>query len=301
MEPIGRRGVLRGALAMCAASRGNLLAQSAPARMRLGLIVGLSPDPDTAIGRVAKLGFPTAQLSIGTPDDETLAKLRAALDRYKVEATSAVCSGPGREIYDFYQGPETIGLVPRATRAARIAHMKAVADFAQKAKIPALQGHCGFIPENPNDPVYKEAVDAIREVAQYCKERGLAFRCETGQETPITLVRAIKDVGTGNVGVNFDAANLVMYGKANPVDALRVLAPYIQGVHVKDGVYPEDPRQLGRETPIRQGMVDWPALIRGLRQNGYAGALTIEREISGPQQTEDVLRCKSYIEELLLG
>jgi L-ribulose-5-phosphate 3-epimerase len=299
MEAIGRRGVLRGALAFCAA-QGEAPAQPG-AKMKLGLIVGLSPDPDAAIGRVAQLGFPTAQVGVRSPDDATLLKLRAALDRHKVEATSAVCSGPGREIYDFYQGPQTIGLVPRATRAARIAHMKAVAEFAQKAGIPAIQGHCGFIPENPNDPAYQEVVDAIHEVAQYCKTKGLNLRCETGQETPITLVRAIKDVGAENVGVNFDAANLVMYGKANPVDAIRLLAPYIQGVHVKDGLYPEDPRELGRETPIRQGMVDWPTLIRRLREAGYAGALTIEREISGPQQTEDVLRCKSYLEELLRG
>ena len=297
METIGRRGVLRGALALCAA-QGIAPAQPG-SRMKLGLIIGLSPDPDTAIGRVAELGFPTAQVSISSPDDTTLEKLKAALEKHKVEATSAVCSGPGRDIYNFYQGPQTIGLIPRATRAARIAHMKAVADFAQKAGIPAIQGHCGFIPEDPNDPVYTEAVDAIREVAQYCKTKGLNLRCETGQETPITLVRAIKDVGTGNVGVNFDAANLVMYGKGNPVDAFHLLRPYIQGVHVKNGVYPQDPRQLGEETPVSNGIVDWPMLIRRLRETGYTGALTIEREISGPQQTEDVLRAKSYIEELL--
>ena len=226
---------------------------AAPAKMRLGVIIGISPDPDAAIRRVQELGFPTCQVSIGATDDATLAKLRAALDRYKVEATSAVSGGPGPEIYDFYRGPETIGLVPRDTRAARIAHMKAVADFAQKAGIPAVQGHCGFIPENPNDALYKEAVDAIREVALYCKSKGLSLRCETGQETPITLVRAIRDVGTGNVGVNFDAANLVMYGKANPVDAVDLLGPYIQGVHAKDGVYPTDPRKLGAEVPIGQG------------------------------------------------
>jgi len=299
METIGRRGILRGALALCAA-QGETSAH-ASAKMRLGLIIGVSPDPEAAIARVADLGFPTAQVHIGSTDDATLSKLRSALERRKVDATSAVCGGPGPEIYDFYRGPETIGLVPRATRAARIAHMKDVADFAQKAGIPAIQGHCGFIPENPNDPVYKEAVDAIREVAEYCKTKGLNLRCETGQETPITLVRAIKDIGTGNVGVNFDAANLVMYGKANPLDAVRLLAPYIQGVHVKDGVYPEDPRQLGREVPVRQGLVDWPMLISRLRESGYTGALTIEREISGPKQAEDVLRCKSYLNELLLG
>jgi L-ribulose-5-phosphate 3-epimerase len=295
MESINRRLLLRGALAACAMPE----IEAAPAKMRLGVIIGISPDPEAAIRRVQELGFPTCQVSVGATDDATVAKLRGALDRYKVEATSAVAGGPGPEIYDFYRGPETIGLVPRDTRAARISHMKAVADFARKTGIPAVQGHCGFIPENPNEPLYKEAVDAIREVALYCKSQGLNLRCETGQETPITLVRAIRDVGAGNVGVNFDAANLVMYGKANPVDAIGVLGPYIQGVHAKDGLYPTDTRKLGAEVPIGQGVVNWPILIDKLKAIGYTNPLTIEREIRGEKQTADILAAKAFLEKLI--
>ncbi len=299
MESIDRRGIFRGVIAAWAAARSSSALEAAPGKMRLGVITGISPDPDAAIRRVHELGFPTCQVSIGATDDATLAKLRGALDRYKVEATSAVSGGPGPEVYDFYRGPETIGLVPRDTRAARIAHMKAVADFAQKAGIPAVQGHCGFIPENPNDAMYKEAVDAIREVAVYCKSKSLSLRCETGQETPITLVRAIRDVGTGNVGVNFDAANLVMYGKANPVDAVDLLGPYVQGVHAKDGVYPTDPRKLGAEVPIGKGVVNWPVLVEKLKAIGYANPLTIEREIRGEKQTADILAAKAFLEKLI--
>jgi sugar phosphate isomerase/epimerase len=295
MDSIDRRHVLRSVLALGAASA----LSAAPGKMRLGVIIGISPDPDAAIRRVSELGFPTCQLSVSATDDATVSKLRAALDRYKVEATSAVSGGPGREIYDFYQGPATIGLVPPGTRAARIAHMKAVADFARQAGIPAVQGHCGFIPENPSDPVYKEAIDAIREVALYCQSKGLNLRCETGQETPITLVRAIRDIGTGNVGVNFDAANLVMYGKANPVDAVDLLGPYIQGVHAKDGKYPTDPRQLGPEVPIGQGVVNWPLLVEKLKTIGYSNPLTIEREIRGEKQTADILSAKAFLERLI--
>jgi L-ribulose-5-phosphate 3-epimerase len=271
----------------------------AQTKMRLGVITGISPDPDAAIRRVHDLGFPTCQVSVGSTDDATLAKLRTALQRYSVEATSAVAGGPGPEIYNFYDGPATIGLVPRETRAARIAHMKAVSDFAKKAGIPAVQGHCGFIPENPNEALYKEVVDAIREVAAYCKANGQNFRCETGQETPITLVRAIGDVRTGNVGVNFDAANLVMYGKANPVDAVTTLAPYIQGVHAKDGLYPTDTKQLGAEVPIGQGVVNWPLLVPKLKAAGYTNPLTIEREIRGEKQTADILAAKAFLEKLI--
>jgi sugar phosphate isomerase/epimerase len=297
-EPIGRRGALETLAASALFVRGAL-AQRGPAKMRLGVITGISPDPEAAIRRVSELGFPTCQVSVGEPSDAKLNKLRAALERYHVEATSAVSGGPGKEVYDFYHGPETIGLVPRATRAARIARMKAVADFAQKLGIPAVQGHCGFIPESPNDPLYKETVQAIREVALYCKSKGLALRCETGQETPPALVRAITDAGTGNIGVNFDAANLVMYGKADPVDAVDILGPYIQGVHAKDGKYPVDARHLGVEVPIGQGAVNWPALIAKLKGIGYSNPLMIEREIHGEKQTADILAAKAFLERLI--
>jgi sugar phosphate isomerase/epimerase len=267
--------------------------------MRLGIILGISREPADAIERVHDLDLPTCQVVVGETDDDTAAKLRRALDEYSVEATSAVCTGPGPEVYDFYRGPLTIGLVPREYRERRIAHMQQVSDFAAKAVIPAVQGHCGFIPENPNDPLYSEAVDAIRTVAAYCRRNGQQFRCETGQETPITLVRAIRDVGLDNVGVNFDAANLILYGKANPVDAVDVLAPYIQGVHAKDGLYPTDPQQLGKEVPIGEGRVNFPVLIEKLKKIGYRNPLTIEREISGEKQTADVLAAKAYLERLV--
>src|SRR5438045_4962521 len=172
-------------------------------------------------------------------------------------------------------------------------------DFAKKCGIPAVQTHCGFLPENPNDPVYKETIEAIREVVSYCKQNGQNFRYETGQETPITLVRAIRDVGLDNQGVNFDVANLILYGKANPVDAVEIIGPYVQGVHAKDGLWPTDPKNLGKEVPIGQGKVDFPRVIRRLKEMNYQGAITIEREISGPQQMEDIRKEKVYLEKLI--
>jgi len=298
-----RRRFLEGCLgAAVAASRPRPLAAQmpAPAKMRLGLIVSVARDADAAIRRVHDLGLPTCQAGVGATDAAAAGRLRAALDRYGIEATSAVSTGPGPEVYDFVQGPATIGLVPRLYRAARIARMKAVSDFARLAGIPAVQGHCGFIPENPGDPLYAETVVAIREVAAYCRERGQKFRCETGQETPITLLRAIRDAGLDNLGVNFDCGNLVLYGKANPVDAADTLGPYIQGVHAKDGLYPTDPAKLGQEVPIGQGKVDFPALISKLKQIGYRNPLTIEREATeGARQTADILAAKAYLEKLI--
>ena len=125
----------------------------------------MSTDPERAIKKVHDLGFPTCQLVIEAFDDATVAKLRDALAKYKVEVTSAIAVGPPPEIYDFYKGPLTIGLVPRQYREARIERIKQVSDFAKKAGISGVQTHCGFLPENPNDPLYTEAVKAIRTVA----------------------------------------------------------------------------------------------------------------------------------------
>jgi L-ribulose-5-phosphate 3-epimerase len=267
--------------------------------LRLGLIIGIGTDPEAAMAKVHALGLPTCQVYVEAIEDSLVIRLRRALDKYQIEATSLVVGGPGKEVWDFYEGPLTIGLVPRETRDARIAHIKKASDFAKQCGIAAVQTHCGFIPENPNDPIYKETIAAMREVAGYCQRNGQNFRYETGQETPITLVRAMQDVGLNNQGVNFDLANLILYGKANPVDAIELLGPYIQGIHAKDGLWPTNPKELGLEVPLGKGKVDFPRIIARLKEMNYRGAVTIEREISGPQQMEDVRASKAYLEKLI--
>ena len=267
--------------------------------LRLGLILPIGKDPDAAMANVQRLGLTTAQVFVDEFEPGLSDKLRQALDKHGIEPTALVVGGPGKEIWDFYQGPLTIGLVPRETRAARIAHIRQASDLAKQCGIRAVQTHCGFIPENPNDPVYKETVAAIREVTRYCRMNGQDFRYETGQETPITLVRTILDVGSDNQGVNFDFANLILYGKANPADAIEIFAPYIQGIHAKDGLWPTNPKELGTEVPIGKGKVDFPRIIARLKELHYGGAVTIEREIAGPQQLQDVMDAKKYLETLI--
>src|SRR5258706_16363589 len=184
--------------------------------LRLGLIIGVGQDPDSSIAKVHDLGLPTCQAFVDDFKPGVAERLRKALDKQAIEATSLVVGGPGKEVWDFYQGPLTIGLVPREKRAARIAHIKEASDFAKQCGIPAVQTHCGFIPENPNDDLYRETGTAMREVAAYCKGHGQNFRYETGQATPITLLRAIQAVGVDNHGINFELVDLTLYGNANP-------------------------------------------------------------------------------------
>ena len=267
--------------------------------LRLGLIIGVEKDPDAALAKVHDLGFPTCQAYVEEFPEGLAAKLTKAAEKYAIEITSVVVGGPGKEIWDFYGGPITIGLVPKDTRTARAEHIKKASEFAKQCGVPVVQTHAGFIPENPNDALYTETVGALTDVVGYCRKNGQNFRYETGQETPITLVRAMKDVGLDNQGVNFDLANLILYGKANPVDAIEILAPYVQGIHAKDGMWPTNPKELGEEVPIGKGKVDFPRIIARLKVLKYPGAVTIEREISGPKQIEDVRGAKEYLEKLI--
>jgi L-ribulose-5-phosphate 3-epimerase len=142
-------------------------------------------------------------------------------------------------------------------------------------------------------------VATLRQLARYLKSNGQFLLFETGQETPVTLLRAMQDIGEDNLGVNLDPANFILYGKANPVDSLQTIGKYVRGVHAKDGDYPTDGRNLGLERAIGEGSVGFPALVEGLKKVGYTGALTIEREISGDQQIADILSAKKLLDSLI--
>jgi len=274
---------------------------AAPAgqRMRLGLIVSVQEDADKALKLVHDLGIPTCQASTDDFSDRVYTALKDAIEKYGIEVTAINSSGGPPNEYDFYEGPLTIGVVPKKYRQQRIDNFQRASDFAKRLGIPAFHTHYGFIPENPNDPEYPGVVEALRQVATHLKGNGQMMLYETGQETPITMLRAITDAGLDNQFVNLDTANLILYAKGNPLDALDLLGKLVRGVHAKDGLFPTDPKKLGEEVPIGQGKADFPKLIPRLKELGYTGALTIEREISGPKQLEDIKKEKAYLEKLI--
>ncbi len=300
MENLNRRRFLQ---VTAAAGTAGLVASvpAAPAgqHMRMGLIINISKDADGKLKLVHDLGIPTCQAQTDDFSDSVYNALKAASEKHGIEITAMNASGGPPNVYDFYQGPLTIGVVPKKYRRQRIDNFKRASDFAKRLGVPAFHTHYGFIPENPNDPEYQGVVEALREVATHIKGNGQIMLYETGQETPITMLRAITDVGLDNQFVNLDTANLILYGKGNPLDALDVLGKLVRGVHAKDGLFPTDPRQLGREVPIGEGKANFPKLIPRLKELGYTGALTIEREISGPRQLEDIKKEKAFLEKLI--
>lgn len=274
--------------------------------MRVGVIVRMSQEKEIGaqFRELVQMGFQSCQLVCWDRpllNAKTAKGVRRAAEENGVDITAFWCGWEGPRVWDFYDGQETLGLVPEAFRFQRLSMLLEGSDFAKMLGVRDVVTHVGYMPENPHDPKYPGVIACLKEIAGRCRDNGQRFLFETGQETPVTLRRAIEDIGFDNLGVNLDPANLLMYGKANPVDALDVFGEYVMGIHGKDGCYPTNGHALGDEVPLGQGKVNYPLFIRRLKEIGYEGDITIEREISGERQKKDILMAKELLEGLIAG
>ena len=270
----------------------------------LGVMTSLEDNPKETFEKVRAFGFSTCQLNnppdeyvYGPRREELTEKVRKAIAATGVKITSVFIMFKGH-IWNRVDGPRTIGLVPPQTRACRAIHACKMSEWAKAAGIDIVTSHMGFIPEDPNDPVYPGFIECARDFISYCKDNGQMFVFETGQETPGTLRRAIEDVGLDNIGINLDPANLLMYGKGRPLEAVEVFGEYVRNTHCKDGFWPTDDKELGEEAPLGEGDVHFDKLLPALYAKGYRGPLTIEREIAGPQQIADIKRASEILSEI---
>ncbi len=225
--------------------------------------------------RAGQLGFP-GHLPLGG----AVERWRDALEAEEFVATTAVCSYIGEDYADIPTVQRTVGLVPAATREERIARTKEVSDVARGLAIESVACHIGFVPHDRNAPLYAEIRDVVRDICDHCAHNTQAFTLETGQEPAKVLLTFIEDVGRPNLKINFDPANMVLYGTGDPVEALGVLGKHVISVHCKDGNWPavDQPTALGIERPLGEGDVDIPGFLSKLKEIGYTGVLAIERE-----------------------
>lgn len=274
----------------------------------IGIIQNLchffNEEENDLLDQMVDAGLETVQVlandvSLHLMTEENADKLLKMLDG-KLKITSFWGGWSGRNIWNFSEGPTTLGLVPLEFRKQRMIDLKNGADFAKRLGVHDMATHVGFVPENPCDVLYDGLVDTIKEIADYCGERDLNFNFETGQETPVALMRLFADVGRSNLGVNLDPANLILYGKANPIDALDIYGDKVRGIHVKDGNYPSgDFHSLGHEKVVGEGSVNFPVFLPKLLSMGYKGDLYIEREITGVERCEDIKKTIKYVKSLM--
>lgn len=251
---------------------------------------------------VREFGLKACQLVSWEPElwtDSAAGRVAEEHDAGDVKISGFWAGWPGPAVWDLVDGPDTLGIVPERLREERKGYLLQAGRFAKCINTAAVITHLGFIPENPTDPRFSAIVETVREIAGGLQDMGLEFWFETGQETPITLLRLIQAVGTPNLGINLDPANLILYGKANPIDALGIFGKYVKNVHAKDGLYTTDPMKTGNQVRVGDGQVDFPKFLRCLDEIGYTGELIIEREITGPEQIRDIRYTVDYLNRYL--
>ena len=271
---------------------------------KIGVLISLHTDTDIAaeMKKVRDVGCDCCQITVWNTalyTDETAQAIVAAAAQYGVELSTLWAGWSGPKEWNFTGGPDTLGIVPAAYRMQRTEEILMGVDFAVKLGVSRVATHVGFLPENVNDPAYHGVLAALRYIVKYCKKRGVCFLFETGQETPVTLLRVIEELGAEGVGINMDTANLILYGKANSADAVTVFGKYVMDTHIKDGLYPTGGRSLGKEVKVGDGMANVPEVIKRLRAAGYTGNYVIEREISGEEQTRDIVATVAYLKAVL--
>lgn len=261
------------------------------------MLGNVAPSPEEKFARLRELGVRCCQIWLGKSvmGNGLEKKIADITLREGYEITTVFCGFEGERYDDIATVRATIGLVPEAARTERVEEMKLVAEAAKRLGSPAIALHIGYIPPDRKSDTYRRVVKAAQDVADHANKLGLKLTLETGQETAAELRDFIKDVDRPNLGVNFDPANMLLYGNDRPLPALETLSPWLFNVHAKDGNWPTQKDKLGEEKPIGKGEVNFPEFIRKLKKVGYRGPLIIEREISGPQQLADMRSAITFL------
>ncbi len=270
----------------------------------LGVFMSLDAGLGVKMEVAKELGIPTAQLH--TPSKQSrrpgvaeqfLAQCREA----GITLTAMFAGFEGESYADIPTVKRTVGLVPRQTRQERLAELKEIADFAKTMGIDAVGLHIGFIPEEKSDADFAELVGVAQEACEHLKANGQRLHLETGQETADMLLEFIAAVARDNLFVNFDPANMILYGTGNPIEALRKVGSYVRSVHCKDAKWSAKPgEEWGEEVPLGQGEVGIEQFLQTLKEIGYTGPLTIEREIPHEPQRQkgDIGAAVKLLEQL---
>jgi len=272
--------------------------------------IGVFASVDAGLGvhlDVAKeLGIPTVQVHAPHQQTRTEAAAQDFLQRCRDAGITITCvfSGFDGESYaDIATTARTVGLVPEATRAARVKEAKEISDFAKRLGCDCVGMHIGFVPADRQSASYKTLIDATRDLLDHVKRNGQNLHLETGQESADHLLEFIHDVGRDNLFINFDPANMILYGTGDPIAALKKVGHLVRSVHCKDAKWAA-PDQRGKgwgtEVALGDGDVGLETYLRTLLSLGYTGPLTIEHEIAHDRarQKADIGQAVRLLESL---
>lgn len=248
--------------------------------------IGVFASVDAGLGVawpvIHELGVPTIHLHAPHAEnrtEEAAKKFAGQLAEQNVRCTAVFGGFEGESYADIPTVVRTIGLVPEATREQRLAEMLEISDFTKWLGVDCVALHIGFVPHETTDPRYEGIVEVTRRLCDHCERNGQYVHLETGQETAAGLLTFLDKVARANLKVNFDPANMILYGSGDPMEALQLLGPHVRSIHCKDATWSDQPGVTwGREVPLGEGDVGMEKYLKTLSDIGYTGPLTIERE-----------------------
>jgi sugar phosphate isomerase/epimerase len=271
--------------------------------MEIGVMFWAGPDPVRTIRQVKSAGVRCGQLGIpgGLPLEGAAAAWKAALEPEDFTLVTVFAAYAGESYADIPAVQRTVGFIPLATRAEREARTYEISDFAAALGIGSIACHIGFVPENTAHPDYLAVKEMVRRVTDYAGRNQQTFALETGQEPARVLLNFMRDAGRPNLRINFDPANMILYGTGDPIEALGLLASYVISVHCKDGDWPpqDSPGALGAERPLGEGSVGIERFLAKLGEIGYRGTLNIEREVQDQERKwRDIKAAAAWLRRL---
>lgn len=268
--------------------------------MKVGLLVDIKGSFEEKIRHAKSLGFDFGQLVVWDMDfytDDNLEALKKLLSELDFTVTDLWCGWSEPVVWKYPDKYTTLGLVPKEYRAKRLEELRRGAKFAYDLGVKNIITHTGYIPDDPAAEAHVGVVEALKILCSELKERGQSFSFETGEELPLTLSIMINEIGLDNVGINFDPANLLSSGRANPCDAMELLGCRVTGFHAKDAIPPKFGDFGGKQMPIGEGKVDFERLLRQLKKFGYKGDIVIEHEMYMREDRDgDILKSKQFLE-----
>jgi len=272
--------------------------------LEVGAMFWAAPDATAKLRELKSLGVNCGQLGVAGdfPVDDAAPAWKSALAEEKFKLQTVFAAYIGEDYADIPTVERTVGFIPESTRNEREQRTLELSDFAAALGVKSIACHIGFVPEDHSDKNYVAVRNLVRRICDHAAKNGQTFALETGQEPAHTLLEFFKDVDRPNLGINFDPANMILYGTGDPIEALGVLGPHVISVHAKDGDWPrkDQPGTLGVERPLGSGSVGIPRYIAKLKDVGYLGQISIEREGTSPEQwRSDVSAAVKLLQSLI--
>ncbi len=253
-------------------------------------------SPAELIRAVKALGVSHVQLAMSpmARDADTWGGAVTELRAAGIKVDSGMFSPIGEDYTTLSTIRKTGGIVPDEHWEANLKLATDIAAIARREGIGTVTFHAGFVPHDESDPNYTKLRDRLITLAGVFADADCSLLLETGQETADDLLAFLDAVDQSNVGVNFDPANMILYGKGDPIEAVTKLIGRVKNVHIKDATAATTPGEWGKEVPAGTGEVDWTRFFKVLVDAGYDGPLVIERE-AGDDRTGDIAAARDLV------